>query len=69
MFLGLSCTHCLGRQGFFHLFLQIHFHPSSLYHAPQQAGLEELHQWAPAGFSPWKALDGGEGVAERSGCL
>ena len=29
MFLCLSCTHCLGRQGFFHLLRQIHFHPSS----------------------------------------
>ena len=68
MFLCLSCTHCLGRQGFSHLLLQIHFHASSLCHAPQQAGLEELHQWAPAGFRPWEALEGGEGVTERSGC-
>ena len=28
LFLCLSCTHCLGRQGFFHLLRQIHFHPS-----------------------------------------
>lgn len=63
MFLCLSCTHCLGRQGFFHLLRQIHFHPSSCTPAGWPG------RTASVGFCwvPFMEGSGRRRVTERSG--